>query len=297
MARFPRTVDDPPERDSTSNRAPAGTIDAHVHIFPERLFAAIWRWFDENAWQIRYRLVAREVDAFLGDHGVERYVALNYSHAPGLAESLNRFTLDFANSHPRCVPCATVFPGEPNAEHILDRALSAGARAVKLHCHVQRFLPDAPEMDPLYRSIEAHDALLVMHCGSEPKLPGYAFDTRTLTAAALGRALERHPEVKVSVPHFGFAETAGYELLLDRYPNLYLDVSTMLAGFFAEGPPEGILERRWDRLLYGTDFPHIPYAWDRDLRAIEAAPLSAEQRAAVLGGNARRLLGMDPASR
>jgi len=297
LASFPRSVDDPAERDLASNRAPAGVIDAHVHIFPERVFAAIWTWFDDNAWLIRYRLVAREIDAFLGDRGVEGYLALNYSHAPGMAEDLNRFTLDFAAAHPGCIPCATVLPGEDDAEGILDRALSAGARAVKLHCHVQRFTPDAPEMDAVYRQVVAHDALLVIHCGSEPTLPGYGFDTRSLTAAALARALDRFPDAKVSVPHFGFAESAEYDDMLDRYQHLYLDVSTMLAGFFDATPPADILARRWDRLLYGSDFPNLPYAWDRDLRAIEAADLGPEQRAAILGGNARRLLGLDESSR
>jgi predicted TIM-barrel fold metal-dependent hydrolase len=292
LASFPRSIDDPPERDLPANRAPDGVIDAHVHLFPERVFAAIWSWFDENAWIIRYRLLAEQIDSFLGKRGVEHYLALNYSHAPGMAEELNRFTLDFAAAHPRCIPCATVLPGEDDAEGILDRALSAGARTVKLHCHVQRFTPDAPEMDPVYRQVVAHDALLVIHCGSEPTLPGYDFDTRSLTAGALAHALDRYPDLKVSVPHFGFDETADYDAMLDRYEHLYLDVSTMLAEFFDATLPAGILERRWDRLLYGTDFPNLPYAWDRDLRAIEAAGLAPEQQAAILGGNARRLLGL-----
>jgi predicted TIM-barrel fold metal-dependent hydrolase len=290
VAQFPRTVDDPASRDESS--APPGVIDAHVHVFPERVFAAIWDWFDENAWVIRYRLTAEAIDAFLTARGVERYIALNYAHAPGMAESLNRFTLEFAAQHPRCIPCATVLPGEPDAEGILDRALSAGAKVVKIHCHVQRVAPDLPVMDAVYRQVVAHDALLVIHCGSEPTLPGYGFDFGSLTADALDQALCRFPEMKVSVPHFGFAETADYEVLLDRYEHLYLDVSTMLAEFFDERPPPGILERRWQRLLYGSDFPNLPYAWDRDLRAIEAAGLTEAQKAAVLGGNTRRLLGL-----
>ncbi len=34
---------------------PAGfarVIDAHVHVFPDGMFKAVRRWFDQNAWHI-----------------------------------------------------------------------------------------------------------------------------------------------------------------------------------------------------------------------------------------------------
>ncbi len=34
-------------------------VDAHVHLFPPRVFAAIWRWFENHAWPIRYKLQSR----------------------------------------------------------------------------------------------------------------------------------------------------------------------------------------------------------------------------------------------
>lgn len=295
MTSFSRQFDDPLERDQT--RAPGGVFDAHVHIFPEKVSAAIWRWFDDNAWPIRYQRSPDELDRFLGDRGVEGYLALHYAHAPGMADGLNRFMLDFAVAHPRCVPAATVLPGEEGAEGILDRALSAGARAVKIHCHVQRVAPDAPEMDAVYRQVVAHEALLLIHCGNEPDLPGYGMDIASLcTAAGFDRAMRRFPDMKVIVPHLGMGETAAYEALLDRYEHLYLDTAMMLSSFFEDRPADGFLERNWRRVIYGTDFPHIPYAWDRDLRAIEASPLDDEQRAAVLDGHIRRLLGLSALS-
>lgn len=291
MVRVRGSTDDPPERDHAA--APPGVVDAHVHLFPPRVFAAIRRWFDVHAWEIRYRFDAEQVDAFLGARGVERYLALHYAHNPGMADPLNDFVLRFAQTHPRCVPCATVLPGEPDAEGIVDRALGAGARAVKIHCHVQCIAPDDPRLTPVYRQVVAHDALLVIHCGSEPALAAYDCDIKRIcTAQAFGRAMERFPQMKVSVPHLGVGEIEEYEALLDRYPHLYLDTAMMLADYFEVPGCLELVERRWDRILYGTDFPNLPFAWDRDLRAVERAGLSAEQRAAILGGTARRLLGL-----
>jgi len=288
-AALPRKLDDPPERDESS--APPGVIDAHVHIFPREVFAAIRRWFDEHAWSCRYQLDAEALDAFLSARGVERYLGLHYAHKPGMAEQLNEFALEFAQGHPRCIPCATVFPGEPNAEGILDRALTAGARAVKLHGHVQRIAADDPRLDAVYGRVVEHGVLLIFHNGSAPAFSAYGDELRALcTVAALERALRRFPEMRVCVPHFGFAETAGYVDLLGRYPNLYLDTAMGLAGFFPFHGGAELLARHSDRILYGTDMPNLPYAWDRDLRFIEQSDLDEEQRRAVLGGNARRLL-------
>ncbi len=292
MIEYRHDFDDPPERDQSS--APPGVLDGHVHLFPDRLAAAIWDWFDRNAWPIRFRMSADQIDRFLGDRGVTGYLALAYAHAPGLADSLNRFLLDFAADHPRCIPAATVLPGEPGAEEILDRALSAGARAVKIHCHVQRVAPDHPAMDAVYRQVVAHDATLLIHAGNEPELPGYEIDVAALCRAdAFDRAMRRYPDMKVVVPHLGMGETPAYLALLDRYPNLYLDTAMALADFFVVSLPTGLLEAHWPRLIYGSDFPNLPYAWDRDLRALLAAGLGPEPLAAVLGGNLRRLLRVE----
>lgn len=284
-----RRVDDVAERDTTL--APPGTIDAHVHIFPERVFRAVHRWFDTHAWQNRYRFDAEQVDEFLAARGVERYLGLHYAHVPGMAESLNEFALDFASRHPRCIPVATVLPGEDDAEGILDRALGGGARAVKIHCHVQCVAPDDARMDAVFDAVQRHDALLVIHCGSAPAFAGYACAVESLcTTAAFARAMERHPEAKVCVPHLGLSDIDGYVALLERFPSLYLDTSMALSGYFPLDPGPEFVERHWARLLYGTDLPHIPHAWDRDYLAIHRARLTPHQRSAVMGDTARRLL-------
>ncbi len=29
-------------------------VDAHVHLFPDPMFEAIWRWFDRHGWPVRW---------------------------------------------------------------------------------------------------------------------------------------------------------------------------------------------------------------------------------------------------
>ena len=276
-------------------RVPIGVrvFDAHVHIFPDRVFDAIWRWFDAHAWSIRYRLYTDQVIEFLASRGVRRLVALHYAHKPGMAGSLNRFAAEAARAHPEIVAFGTIFPGENDARALLDEAFGPlGLRGIKLHCHVQRMAADDPRLDVVYAACADADRPVVIHSGREPSMAAYGVDTRALCAAAqIDRVLTRHPTLTLVVPHLGFDEIAEYAALLDRHERLWLDTTMVIGGYFPVELPYDFLARHADRLLYGTDFPNIPYAWDRELKALLAAPLDAAQRDAILWGNAERLFG------
>jgi predicted TIM-barrel fold metal-dependent hydrolase len=48
--------------------------------------------------------------------------------------------------------------------------------------------------------------------------------------------------------------------------------------------------RRSDRVVYGTDFPNIPYAYEREHAGLAALGLPDASLEAIVRGNARRLL-------
>lgn len=277
--------------DEEGARLPASLpplIDSHVHLFPDRMFDAIWRWFEEHGWPVRYRLHAREVVEFQLSRGVEHLVALHYAHKPGIARSMNAFMAELCAGEPRLTGLATVFPGEPGAREIVEEAFALGLRGVKLHCHVQCFSADAPELEEVYRALEARDLPLVIHAGREPKSPAYRCDPHQLCSADHTRALLRsYPKLRVCVPHLGADEFEAHARLLEEHDNLWLDTTMSLAGYFPVADPWELVERRPDRVLYGTDFPSLPFAWDRELRRIAARGLDDAALAAVLGGNAR----------
>ena len=84
-------------------------------------------------------------------------------------------------------------------------------------------------------------------------------------------------------------EITAYLGLLADFPNLWLDTTMMLADYFPQAVAAEWLEQWGDRILYGSDFPNLPYAWDRELRKIRAWKLPDETLARFLGGNARAL--------
>jgi predicted TIM-barrel fold metal-dependent hydrolase len=275
---------------------PAGlppVIDGHVHLFPPPLLEALWRWFDRWGWPIRYRLQADAVVRFVLDRGVEHLVALVYAHKPGVAEGLNRFMAEICARHPQVTGLGTVMPDEPDAVGILERAFAMGLCGVKLHCHVQCFAPDDEALHDIYACCVRHDAPLVMHAGREPKSPGYACDPHLLCAAErIERVLDDYPGLRLCVPHLGADEFDEYTALLERHDNLWLDTTMVMAGFFGTPDPVAMLSVRPERVLYGTDFPNIPYAWDREVSRILERELSEDALERLLGRNARELYGI-----
>jgi predicted TIM-barrel fold metal-dependent hydrolase len=265
---------DDQEGDAIPEGLPA-VVDAHVHLFPSDIFSAIWAWFDQYAWPIRYRLSASKVLGYLLSRGVGHVIALQYAHKPGISRMLNRFMAETCRAFPgRVTGMAAVFPGEENAAEILTEAFEEGLQGVKLHAHVQCFDMNGREMEPIYSLCESERKPVIMHVGREPKSEAYRCDPYEICSAAkLERVLLDFPRLKVCVPHLGFDETAAYRELVERYDNLWLDTTMMLADYFPLEEKIDLNGFRMDRVMYGSDFPNIPYAWDRELRWIRGARL------------------------
>lgn len=286
--------------DREDPRVPPGlppVIDSHVHIFPRSYFSALWKWFDQNGWPMRYRLSSSRVLGFLLSHGVRHVIAFQYAHKPGIARGLNHYMaekcLEFGS---RVTGLATVYPGEKDAAIILREAFAAGLGGLKLHAHVQCFDMNSDDMGCLFECCRANNKPVVMHAGREPKSTAYRCDPYELCSAEkVERVLLDFPDLKLCVPHLGFDETRAYRRLIDAYDNLWLDTAMVIAEYF---PIEGGVDLgryRPDRVMYGSDFPNIPYAWDRELKILARANLPGEAMEQITHNNAAEFFGLPSA--
>lgn len=286
----------PASHEAEGERLPAAlpeVIDAHVHIFPDRVFDAIHRWFEAYGWPIRYPFHTPEVLSFLFARGVSRVVALAYAHKAGMARALNAYMAEICRQEARVTGLATVLPGEPGARAILEEAFSAGLAGVKLHCHVQCFAPDDPALHELYEACVAANRPMVIHAGREPASTAYKCDAHALCSVdRIERVLAAYPALRLVVPHLGADEFDGYARLLERHDNLWLDTTMAIADYLPCENPIRMVAIRPSRIMYGTDFPNLPYAWDREVKKLAGHGLKEEALAAILGGTARALFAM-----
>jgi len=287
----------PSINDKEESFVPAGlppVIDAHVHVFPEGIFSAVWQWFEKHGWSIRYQLRTGRLFEFLLSRGVAHIVALQYAHKPGISRQLNRYMEKKCRTYPNQITgMATVLPGEAHAEEILQEAFDAGLGGLKLHAHVQCFDMNAEYMNPLYECCRINQKPVVMHAGREPKSPAYPCDPYELCRAdKLERVLTDFPDLKVCVPHLGFDEISAYRQLVERYDNLWLDTTMVLADYFPLEETIKLNDYRADRVMYGTDFPNIPYAWDRELKRLKAADIPYDRLERILNKNSMDFFGI-----
>jgi predicted TIM-barrel fold metal-dependent hydrolase len=269
----------PSVKDQEGSEVPAGlppVIDAHVHIFPRGIFSAIWKWFDKNAWHIRYQLSSSRIFEFLLSRGIKHIIALQYAHKPGIARQLNKYMSEKCKEYEgRVTGMATVFPGENNAEKILQEAFDSGLGGLKLHAHVQCFDMNSDHMSRLYECCRMNKKPVVMHVGREPKSTAYSCDPYQLCSAEkLEHVLTDFPGLKICVPHMGFDEISAYRKMIEKYDNLWLDTTMVITDCFPIQEKIALDRYRSDRIMYGSDFPNIPYAWDRELKELKAADLS-----------------------
>lgn len=281
----------PSFNDIEGTRIPAGmppVIDTHVHVFPKTIFNAIHKWFDEHAWHIRYQMTTLEIFDFLLSHGVSHIIALQYAHKPGIAVKLNQYLVEKCKKYDNKVTgMATVYPGEENAEKILQDAFDSGLGGLKLHAHVQCFDMNAEEMNCLYDCCRINNKPVVMHVGREPKSLAYQCDPYELCSAEkTENILKDFPGLNICVPHLGFDETAAYRNLIEKYDTIWLDTTMAITDYFNLEEKIDLSQYRTDRIMYGSDFPNIPYAWDRELKVLKEANLHFDTLRKISSQNA-----------
>ena len=273
----------------------SGAIDLHVHFMPDRVLRKVWAYFDTAEsraglrWPISYR---EDEDARVGRLarlGVRRFGALAYAHKPGMAAWLNEWLAAFAARVPAAVHSAT-FHCEPEADGDVARALEAGARLFKVHLQVGAFDPRSALLRPVWRRLAAARVPVVVHAGSGPQ-PG-PFTGPEIFAEVLAA----HPDLVAVIAHMGMPDYRAFWDLALSHPNVHLDTTMAFTDFSERLAPfprdlVAALAEHPGRVVLGSDFPNIPYAYAHQVAALAGLGLDAAWMADVCWNNPARLLG------
>jgi predicted TIM-barrel fold metal-dependent hydrolase len=262
-------------------------VDSHVHLLPGRLGEKVRDFFEYFLpGALSYPNDHAAVLAAFERAGVGEVWNLPYAHKPGVAAGLNEASarLVAAPPHPsvRVVGGATAHPGDDDPERVVGAALDdLGLRVLKLHCSVGGFRADDPALDAMWRLVERRRVPTVVHAG-------HAVDGRTQEGelAGLENVARRHPEAPLIIAHSAHPATAEAIGLIGRHPNVLADLTPVITE--RVDVSDEALEAHPDRFLFGTDVPNVGVTIESGLARLNT--LSPAARAAVLGGNARRLL-------
>jgi predicted TIM-barrel fold metal-dependent hydrolase len=187
---------------------------------------------------------------------------------------------------------ATFYP-EPDAAAYVADALDRGARVFKVHVQVGAFDPRDRLLDDVWARLEETGTPVVIHCGSGP-LAGEHTGPEPMAGL-----LQRFPRLQLVIAHLGMPEYREFLDLAERYDRVHLD-TTMFATDFTERGSNAFDRAELPRLsdlqskvLLGSDFPSIPYAYAHQLEALHRLGLGDDWLRAVLWGNGARLFGLE----
>jgi predicted TIM-barrel fold metal-dependent hydrolase len=274
-----------------------GLIDVHVHFMPDAVMKKVWAYFDAAGplvgrdWPIQYKWPEQQRLDHLRGMGVRAFPSLLYPHKPGMAAWLNEWAREFAGQHDDVLMTATMYP-EPDVTTYLEEALRAGVRIVKVHVQVGGFDPTDPQLDEAWGMLADAAVPVVVHAGSGPA-PG-AFTG----PGPIGAVLARHPTLPMIAAHMGMPEYDEFLGFAERYDNVSLDTTMCFTDFSGSSALGAQLAPRLDglrdKVLFGADFPNIPYRYCHQLEALVRLELGDDWLRAVCWDNAARLFGIEP---
>ncbi len=263
--------------------SPFSIIDAHTHVFPDAIAAkasaAIGEFYHlDMCCDGRVETLAQIAAA----HQIGHSVIFSTATRPDQVRTINRFIAHTVANQPRLIGLGTLHPGlRPMALRVeADYIVAAGLRGVKLHPDFQAIHPDAPDMDPLYRACIERGLCVIFHAG----------DPRTSYShpAKIAAVARRHPDLPIIAAHMGGWSQwdLGRDLLLP-FPQVMVDTSSTIPFLDTAAMLRLIRAFGADRVLFGSDYP----MWHpgEELARFLALPLTAAERQAILGDNARAL--------
>ncbi len=275
-----------------------GLADVHVHVMPPSVERKVWAFFEQAdrhygvEWPVTYARPLEERRQELRSLGVRAYPGLVYPHKPAMAEWLAGWALDYAAQAPEVVPSATFYP-EPGAAGYVTAAIERGARLFKAHIQVGGYDPRDPLLDEVWGLLAEAGIPVVTHCGDGP-IPG-----EHTGVGPIEDVLARHPRLRIVVAHAGMPRYADFLALADRFESVLLD-TTMAFTDFAEDlmpfPREHLPAFRAlgmsGRVLLGSDFPSIPYAYEHQIDALARLDFGDDWLREVLWNAPARVMGV-----
>ena len=280
-------------------------VDIHTHTFPDKIAGRTIEKLQGVSHSAAFSDgTAAGLRASMARAGVDRSVVLPVATHPGQVERVNDASarMNETTEETGILSLGCIHPDFANWREELERVAALGLRGVKLHPVYQGVdLDDVRYLRILERCGEL-GLVVITHAGWDIGFPGQV----NCSPQMVLRAVKQVGPVKLVLAHMGgwrcWDEVE--ELLWDT--GVYLDTAFSLGsitplddGYYT---PEDLplldeggfmaLVRKFGprRVLFGTDSP-----WDDQAQAIariRALPLTPEEREAILGGNAVKLLGL-----
>lgn len=278
------------------------TIDFHTHAFPQQ----IARRTVDKLQSASHTLAFSDGSAdglrrSMAGSGIDLSVVLPVATNPEKLTTINDLSIHHGPADGLCY-FGSVHPLAPNWDEELRRIAAGGVRGIKIHPVYQGVdIDDIRYVRLLGRAAEL-GLIVVMHAGDDIGFPGVVRCSPEMTA----RALKQVPGITIVLAHMGGWK--NWDRVTDHLADTgcYLDTAFSLgamtpcpAGYYTN-EELALLDKEHfckivrdfggERVLFGTDSPWSDQKQSKE--DILALPLTDAEKSAILGENAKRLLGV-----
>jgi len=263
-------------------------IDGHVHILPDKLLRAIYRWFETNlGWEMPFQYDLEGYLGYLKEMGMSEVMALGYAHKAGMSWDLNEWLFNVKEKSPEIRPYLAVHQDDIEKEKMVREYLRKGFLGVKVHCFVQRVGADDLRFFSVYKIIAEEEKGLVLH-GS-----GMPVKAEFIAPDQVKKLLEAFPGMKIMVAHLGLPDyLEQYLRLVDKYKNLWLDTAYVLGNpKFNNKNLRSVFVNYSERIIYGSDFPIMDYSPKLAIEKLYSFNLGQSREELILFKNAEEFMG------
>ncbi len=263
-------------------------IDFHAHVFPDKVAPHVLQELKTKGGLATFSDgTVGGLTSYLEGTRLNYVVAMGVAIRPDLVVKTNDWLMNIKDR--RIIPFGSVHPDYPEPAAEIDRLRQSGIKGLKLHPLFQLFRPDEKRMMPIYEAM-GDDMIAFFHAGAGLSTGGKEV---LATPTRIAKVIENFPRLKVVAAHFG-----GYKLFEEAEhclvgKNLYFDTSWPpgLKVLDLEAVARVIRKHGPEKILFGSDNPTADSV--TEIRTIESLKLSDAEKEAILGGNARLLLGLE----
>ncbi|MCL2062131.1 MAG: amidohydrolase family protein [Firmicutes bacterium] len=263
-------------------------IDAHCHIYPDKIAAAASNSISDfyDGAPVRYNgSLSQLFNAGVGA-GADGFVVHSVAVSPQKSSPINRFIAQTVQEGKGLFTgLGALHPDSNTLESDIQEIIDLGLHGVKLHADIQQIAINDPRCFKIYEIIQGRLPVL-LHTGDFR----YAYSNPENVLPVL----KAFKNLTVVGAHFGgwsVWEEAAQKL--SSFENFYVDTSSTF-GFADKGLVEMLLNKySANRILFGTDYPMWSLAQELDY--LFSLNLSAEKLEKILYLNAVRVYGIKQA--
>ena len=196
----------------------------------------------------------------------------------------------------RFIGFASVDPQREDSLEVLEYAFKyLGLRGLKLHPSKQRFFPDDPMLEPIYKICIKYNRPVMFHSGMSVQpgtLTKYAHPSRFEDVA------NNFSELRMCLAHLGWPWVQEVCMLLLKYHNVYTDTALVYFDsakemydrvFTKDMGPHWLDRSLRHQVMFGSDDPGLEQI--RMANALRGLDIRETTLALVMGQNAKKFLG------